>query len=286
MKRLRDELNSSDEVMRSAAQLMRRVSPLPPDSQRQRRVRLMLGAPRRRTTFWRVLPRPALALGVLLASVAGATAMAGGGWHYARQHISWLALPRATTTTATPRPARAAARHVVTPKRTAPLADEGAAPTVAAETPAAPVIVEAPAVETPMAIETAPVVEAPPIVQHHDRRATARRKVALAEKAAPSGSAARAVEAAPSGPGAELMVEAMEARRAGKMARAERLLAEYRHRYPNGVLQEEALALSLEAAALRGDTDSAAELAQEYLRRFPAGRFGARVRQVVKTLPR
>jgi hypothetical protein len=267
--------------MRSAAQLMRRVSPLPPDSQRQRRVRLMLGAPRRRMTLWRILPRPALALGILLASVAGASAMAGGGWHYARQHISWLALPRATTTaTVTPRPAQAA-RHAATPKRAAPLAEEGAAPIVAAETPVAPVIVE-----TPVAIETTPVVEAPPIVQHHDRRTAARRKVALAEKPAPSVSPARAVEAAPTGPGAELVVEAMEARRAGKMARAERLLAEYRHRYPNGVLQEEALALSLEAAALRGDTDSAAELAQEYLRRFPAGRFGARVRQVVKTLPR
>jgi TolA-binding protein len=278
--------------MRSAAQLMRRVSPLPPDSQRQRRVRLMLGAPRRRTTLWRLLPRPALALGILLASVAGASAMAGGGWHYARQRISWLALPRATTTTiaATPKAAHAPARHVATPKREAPLAEESAASTVAAEAPAAPVVVappvvETPVVETPVAIETAPVVEAPSIVARHDRRATAKRKVALAEKPAPSAPPAPAV-AAPTGPGAELMVEAMEARRAGKMARAERLLAEYRQRYPNGVLQEEALALSLEAAALRGDTDSAADLAQEYLRRFPAGRFGARVRQVVKTLPR
>jgi hypothetical protein len=274
--------------MRSAAQLMRRVNPLPPDSQRQRRVRLMLGAPRRRTTLWRLLPRPALALGILLASVAGASAMAGGGWHYARQRISWLALPRATTTTATatPKPAHGPARHAATPKREAPPAEESATPSVAAEAPAAPVAVEPPAIETPVAIEATPVVAAPALVERHYRRAAAKRKVALAEKPAPGTPPERVVEAAPTGPGAELMVEAMEARRAGKMARAERLLAEYRHRYPNGVLQEEALALSLEAAALRGDTDSAADLAQEYLRRFPAGRFGARVRQVIKTLPR
>ena len=88
-----------------------------------------------------------------------------------------------------------------------------------------------------------------------------------------------------SGPGAALMIEAMQARRAGDMARAARLLNEYRTKYPDGALAEEALALSIEAASA-GSDGSAAELARNYLTRFPHGRFRERVERVLQATPR
>jgi hypothetical protein len=84
-----------------------------------------------------------------------------------------------------------------------------------------------------------------------------------------------------SGPGAALMVEAMQARKAGEAARASELLAEYQHKYPDGAFQEEALALSIESAATRHRA-SAGELAAEYLRRYPNGRFRDLAQRVLK----
>lgn len=87
---------------------------------------------------------------------------------------------------------------------------------------------------------------------------------------------------APSSPGAKLMVEAMQARRAGDSARAAQLLNEYQRKYPDGALQEEALALSMEAAAARGDA-GAPKLARQYLERFPNGRFREQAQRVLRT---
>jgi TolA-binding protein len=86
--------------------------------------------------------------------------------------------------------------------------------------------------------------------------------------------------AAPSGPGATLMMEALQARRAGDTARAQQLTLEYQKKYPNGALKEEALAIAFESAAARKDA-SAARLAQKYLAAFPHGRFRAQAEQVL-----
>ena len=253
MKRLRDDLDATDPTARAAAHLLQRLTPLAPDPQRQRRVRLKMGAPRRRPLFG--LHRPAIALSLLLISVAGASAMAGGGWAYTLRHISWLALPARDVS---PPPSRA------TPSPKRPAAPK---PAIEATT--------APAVET--MLPTAPMLALPSPRRH----ATPTRRVTRPDHPA----AARPAPELPRGPGAALMIEAMEARRAGDLARAERLLTTYRRQYPDGALQEEALVLSLEAAALRGDP-AAAELARAYLTRFPQGRFKARVEQVLRPTPR
>jgi hypothetical protein len=81
------------------------------------------------------------------------------------------------------------------------------------------------------------------------------------------------------------MLEAMQARRAGDMARVARLLDDYRSKYPDGDLQEEALALSIEAAIARGD-DNARRFAAQYLKRYPNGRFREQAERALKASPR
>ena len=86
--------------------------------------------------------------------------------------------------------------------------------------------------------------------------------------------------ASQSGPGASLMMEALQARRAGDTARAQELTAEYQKKYPNGALKEEASAIAFESAAARKDP-GAVRLAQKYLAAFPHGRFRTQAEQVV-----
>jgi hypothetical protein len=91
-----------------------------------------------------------------------------------------------------------------------------------------------------------------------------------------------APRASQSGPGSTLMMEALQARRAGDTARAQELTAEYQKKYPNGALKEEAAAISFESAASRKDPN-AAKLAQRYLSSFPQGRFRAQAQQVLNS---
>lgn len=66
--------------------------------------------------------------------------------------------------------------------------------------------------------------------------------------------------------------------------RASRLLAEYLARYPHGALAEEAVALSIEAAAAR-HSPTAAAFAERYLRQYPNGRFRHTAEQALEHAP-
>ena len=280
MKRLRDELRADDPRLRAAANVLSRIAPLADDPQRQRRVRLMLGSARRRPALLALLPRPAVALAILLASAAGGGAMAGGGWQYARDHVAWivhLESPRAPAPRPTPARRPRAKTDAFGPQKVAALPTVASAPII--EEMAGPAAPAVPAVE-PAAIEPVPALIAPHPLREHRRGAHRRLASNHAKPAAkPAATIADALPLVPTGPGASLVLEAMQARRAGDSARTLRLLTAYRTKYPDGALAEEALALSLEAAVLRGSAQ-ADELAQQYLARFPNGRYRQHVEQL------
>jgi hypothetical protein len=71
------------------------------------------------------------------------------------------------------------------------------------------------------------------------------------------------------------VAEAVRAlRKQGDAAKAQALLDQYLRTNPRGALAEDALALSIEAAAARKDP-RAADYARRYLARYPNGRFRA-----------
>jgi len=71
------------------------------------------------------------------------------------------------------------------------------------------------------------------------------------------------------------VLDAVKALRAERdPARAQGLLDEYMKSHPNGVLSEDALALSIEAAAARRDP-KAKDYARRYLSKFPNGKYRA-----------
>jgi hypothetical protein len=138
-------------------------------------------------------------------------------------------------------------------------------------------------VSTQRALEPTQVV-APKVAPQKAAPAPAPRAVEdLAIESEPETAKPNAVpvpRASQSGPGASLMMEALQARRAGDTARAQQLTAEYQKKYPNGALKEEALAIAFESAAARNDP-GAARLAQKYLASFPHGRFRKHAEQVL-----
>jgi hypothetical protein len=145
--------------------------------------------------------------------------------------------------------------------------------------PSKPAMLEPKAPPAPGVLETAPVSVPEPKLE--TASVAPRASMLPHRSAAPHAPAATQASDPTSGPGAALMVEAMQARKAGDASRASALLTEYQHKYPQGAFQEEALALSIESAATRR-SDSAAGLAAEYLRRYPNGRFRALAQRVLK----
>jgi outer membrane protein assembly factor BamD (BamD/ComL family) len=70
-------------------------------------------------------------------------------------------------------------------------------------------------------------------------------------------------------------------RREHNPSQAGALAQSYLTRFPEGVLNEEALAIGIEAAVTRHDAAVATALANRYLGRYPAGRFVSLARKTV-----
>jgi hypothetical protein len=82
-----------------------------------------------------------------------------------------------------------------------------------------------------------------------------------------------------------LVLGAIAALRGGRdPARASALLAEYLRTEPTGVLVEDALALSVEAAAASHDAQRTTDLGERYIERFPQGRYGSFVVQAMRAV--
>ena len=96
-------------------------------------------------------------------------------------------------------------------------------------------------------------------------------------------SAAREVAPAPAPPeeAALVMAALRSLRREHSPARAGALAQSYLTRFPEGVLNEEALAIGIEAAVARHDAAVATTLANQYLGRYPTGRFVSLARKTV-----
>jgi hypothetical protein len=84
-----------------------------------------------------------------------------------------------------------------------------------------------------------------------------------------------------------LLVSAVRAlRREGDPARAQALAEESIQRYPHGAQVEEAMALVMEAASMRGDVPGARHAAQRYLETFRSGRFVDRAARILAASPK
>ena len=243
MKPLPEQFDVADPNERYATSLLQHVQPLEPSAARKRRVWLAL----ERSASKRPRTRasgPVIA-GLVLCGATAASATMPRVWKR-------FQAPSVDVAVIVDSPSHA-------PVHRAP----PAAPKVPIAQPESPAPEEA---TTPVA--PAPVVRAP------SEPTVGARKPALAKP--------RAAATPPADPpaSAALMVQAMRERRAGNLARARELATEYRTRYPRGELQEEALALSIEASAALGD-DEAKRLSAMYLQHYPRGRFRAQAQRVI-----
>lgn len=253
-RRLVEMSDLSDPNLRWGAELVRRAGSVEPSRLMQARVRERLDAAqptqRRRLRLLRWAPLAAL----LLAAGAGATV--GRGWV---QNL--LEAPQE-------------ARNPDRPP------GEGAQPSSARVPAASPEDVE-PA----LSVAATPTPVAPDHRVEPPRATTARKS--STNTPAPQGVNASS-EAAPATPtaqvqdqGSQLMLDALQARRAKRYTEASRLAQQYLTQYPRGPLGEEALGLVMEAAANTGSGQRHA-LARRYLQRFPNGRFTATAQRILQ----
>ena len=146
------------------------------------------------------------------------------------------------------------------------------APVPAATAPAAPAPVSAPEPGPAPAPSSAVAVAANPLPTPSVSTAP---KPTRSSKHHDTGSAGFDLD----GPDAQLVISAVQAlRQEHDPAKADGLLVDYLRLHPTGALREEVLALRIEAAAKRNDSQ-AAQLAEQYLQQFPTGRYAEAARR-------
>jgi hypothetical protein len=222
---------------RRLADLLRAAAPYEVDPFRKRRVLVSLSRVEGRSVsrFWL---RPA---GIALLLVSG-TATAAIGHRYVAHGSGFFGLGSAA-------PAARTVKPVATPVAPATLATANTAPRANADS--------ANSADTAATAEIAAATDAtetPPSAVH--------------------GASKSASHARPdSSEDATHVAEAIQALRADKdPSRAQGLLNDYLKTHPNGVLSEDALALSIEAASAQHDP-KAADYARRYLAKFPHGKY-------------
>ena len=237
-----------DPVEEALADLIRASESVVVSPARQQRLlnRVMLRQQTRRSGTVRRLLRPVLAIGVL--SLAGATAAATIG------RRAWIE------------------RHVQ------PDADVPTATRVVAAAPAKrsrSLALPAPVVT---ALDQAPLAPPEPAAAPHP----AHRPGKGGHKASRGRMMLSSQPRVAASEDPSCVVDAIQALRTDHdPARAGTLLAEYLARYPHGALTEEAVALSIEAAAAR-HSPGAVAFAERYLRDYPNGRFSRAAEQALE----
>lgn len=247
MRRLREEIDSSDPAVVRAATILAAASPL--DADRFWNVAF----PAQRARRPPVLSLRATALvAVSLGSFAASAAVVP---HLHAWNAPWAVIHEVTGPQANAAP-------VTAPREARP-------PPEAVRTES-----EIEATEDDMRTPSPPRV--PPRAAKTPSRAA---PTLRATNAAPKSAPAEVVQ--PDGESA-LMVEAVRAlRRDRDPARALSLAETAMDRYPRGAQAEEAMALGMEAASATGDDATAHRLAERYLTSFRGGHFADRAQQIV-----
>jgi hypothetical protein len=240
VQRLRDTKPSPGSPEAILVEAIKASLPVEPSLYQQRRVlERVLDRQRARHGGAVGFLRPVVMVGVLL--VAGATAAATFGHTWIVQGLRTLGVG-APIAELTPEPVSRQRR------RATPVAE----------------LIPGDAAELEPAAETAPR----PAVTHATAK-PATRAHALRPEARTTG----ATETSGTSEDPSLVVDAIRALRTDHDSRrASTLLAAYLRTYPHGALSEEAVALSIEAAAA-AKSPSASTFAAQYLREYPHGRF-------------
>jgi hypothetical protein len=284
MRRLTDE---NDPALRPLADLVAAEQRFEAPQGSRARVWRRLTVPERRWSYTRLL-RPALVGVLLVGAIAGASP--------AGRRFVVRVLTRATSATK-PAPApvvpRAKARvsssvgpvAVTAPEPvTAPAAPSPGAPEVGAPVARAPVAAPAPTA-SPRASRPVPAAMPEPEAANPPAPIAAPASAPATPTPAlpPAASQPVALAASPyASPHAALVLDAMQALRQRRQpAAADVLLQRYLALHPSGALAEEAYALRVEVAVAQHER-RAATLAEEYLARWPRGRFAASARSALK----
>jgi hypothetical protein len=277
-KRLRDmhEFASHDEA--EAARLLRELAPAIPPPAAEQRVYARLGLQRR------FAPR-VMRLAVVAAGAVLVTAVLGTALAMSFRYLAAERRPSATTIS------HARVSHASTKLPAAALAPQIRERAVPEPTPANPnPNPSSPEHEQAKATPLPAPLRAPIAVRRKTPAAEpsadepAKAEVRLPVVDVTESTAARAA-AAPAEEASLVLTGLRLLRRDHEPAQAGVLFGRYLERFPEGALVQEALALAIEASVAKGDRRGAAGLAEQYLARFPSGRFSGLAHKVAGPRP-